>query len=103
MVEAIEGFGDVICSRTASGIETNVPRRITRHSPDGFEWGYPGSGPADFAFNILSCFVGEKTAKCGGIYQKFKLDFVAKLPVEGGVIKQEAILEWIAQNIPEAA
>lgn len=27
--------------------------KIVRHSPDGFEWGYGGSGPAQLALGIL--------------------------------------------------
>ena len=38
---------------TASHIQTNVPWTVIRHSPDGFNWGYNGSGPADLALNIL--------------------------------------------------
>ena len=36
---------------------TNVPWTVIQHSPDGFEWGYEGSGPADLALNILNAFV----------------------------------------------
>jgi hypothetical protein len=60
MFEAIPNFGDVTCSRDCEGIHTNVPHRIKRHSPTGLAWGYGGSGPADFALNILSVFIGQK-------------------------------------------
>lgn len=30
-----------------------------RHSPDGFEWGYGGSGPAQLAFAILLHLTGD--------------------------------------------
>jgi hypothetical protein len=93
MVEAIPDFGDVVCSRDEKGITTNVPRRIIRHSPTGFEWGYGGIGPADFALNILSVYIGEQEAK--SFYQAFKFKFIATLPHEGGTIKREDILDWI--------
>lgn len=95
MEEAIKDFGDVVCSRDGNGIKTNVPRRIIRHSPDGFEWGYMGSGPSDFALNILSVYIGQKEAQGGGLYQSFKLEFVAKLPTEGGTIKQKNVFRWL--------
>ncbi|MCL2092980.1 MAG: DUF6166 domain-containing protein [Treponema sp.] len=95
MVEAIPNFGDVICRRENGEIYTNVPRRIIRHSPDGFEWGYAGSGPADFAFNILSCYIGEDSAKSGGLYQAFKFKFVSNLPKEGGTIKKADVMKWL--------
>jgi hypothetical protein len=90
---------DIICSRTQNGIKTNVPRRFFYHSPTGFEWGYGGSGPADFAWNILSIFIGQKEAE--KYYQKFKFEFIATLPREGGTIPRELILEWIKTKILE--
>ena len=35
---------------------------IERHSPDGFNWGYGGSGPADTALSILTDCVGKGVA-----------------------------------------
>jgi hypothetical protein len=94
MVGLLKGFSeDIICSRDADGTHTNVPRRVVRHSPAGFEWGYGGSGPADFALNILSVFIGQEKAE--GLYQDFKWDFIASMPREGGVIPCEAILSWV--------
>jgi len=88
---------DIVCSREGGERKTNVPRRITRHSPDGFEWGYGGSGPADFALNILSIFVGQDLAE--KYHQDFKREFIATLPHEGGTISREKILSWIMKNI----
>jgi|WetSurMetagenome_2_1015567.scaffolds.fasta_scaffold199575_2 hypothetical protein len=33
---------------------------VKKHSPDGFQWGYGGSGPADLALSILSDYFTEK-------------------------------------------
>jgi len=97
MVEKLENFNeDIILKRDRNGIDTNVPRRIIYHSPDGFEWGYGGSGPADLAWNILSLFVGQREAQI--YYQKFKFEFIATMPREGGVIKREVILKWIEEQ-----
>jgi hypothetical protein len=98
MVEAIPDFGDVVCSRNSDRIHTNVPRRITRHSPDGFEWGYGGSGPADFALNILSVYIGQEAAQFCGLYQDFKWLFVAKLPKKGGTIRRDDVMRWVEAN-----
>ena len=97
MVKAIKNFGNVVCFRGNDGVRTNVPQRIIRHSPDGFEWGYRGSGPADFALNILSCYIGEDKAKSGGLYQAFKEQFIATLPFQGGMIKQEDVMAWLEE------
>jgi len=99
MINALADFNsDIVCSRDASGTHTNVPRRITKHSPTGFEWGYGGSGPADFALNILSVFIGQEKAESGGLYQLFKQDFVMPLPQEGGTIPRAEILKWIEKQ-----
>jgi len=92
---------DIICSRESGCRKTNVPRRITKHSPDGFEWGYGGSGPADFALNILSIFVGQKIAE--RYYQDFKWQFVALLPYEGGTIRRADILSWLKKEMAKDA
>jgi hypothetical protein len=97
MVNAIPDFGDVICSRKGSCIYTNVPRRITRHSPDGFAWGYGGSAPADFALNILSVFIGQRLAE--NLYMDFKFEIVASIPKEGGTIPRQMIMSWIDAQV----
>ncbi len=55
-------------------------QEVFNHSPDGFAWGYGGSGPAQLALAILL----ECTSNCEKIalrnYQRFKWDVVAKLP-----------------------
>lgn len=35
-----------------------------RHSPDGFAWGYSGSGPAALARSLLIDALGREAAKC---------------------------------------
>ena len=88
--------GTVRCKRIDGQPCTNVPRVMTYHSPNGFEWGYGGSGPADFALNILLNFTDKQTAFV--LHQKFKWDFIAKLPWEGGTIEGNQIIEWIEKN-----
>lgn len=58
---------------------------LVNHSPDGFAWGYGGSGPAQLALAICASRVSEEEAL--KIYQRFKDEVVAKLPsVEGFVL-----------------
>ena len=63
-------------------------------------WGYGGSGPADFAWNILSIFLGQEEAE--QYYMAFKFEVVSALPREGGTIKRDFILEWIEKKRKEA-
>lgn len=66
-----------------------------RHSPDGFNWGYGGSGPADLARSILWDLIGLEPYP--GLYQTFKWKVVAKW---GDVwqINSEEIQKWISEN-----
>jgi len=50
-------------------------QKIYNHSPDGFNWGYAGSGPAQLALAVIL----ELTSKSEG-YQEFKFNVIAKLP-----------------------
>jgi hypothetical protein len=93
--------------RTKNGVEVSVKiidlrnrtrerklRHIPFHSPDGFEWGYGGSGPADLALAILVDYLREHPPTKGWLagetfsrwtvhsrafkhHQYFKRDFVA--------------------------
>lgn len=49
--------------------------RLRNHSPDGFAWGYRGSGPAQLALALLLAEVGRDKALL--YYQRFKDDVVA--------------------------
>jgi len=43
------------------------------HSPDGFSWGYGGSGPAQLALAIVMKLTGGRTDD----YQRFKWEVIA--------------------------
>ena len=52
-------------------------QKYHNHSPDGFNWGYEGSGPAQLALAIML----KLTGKADG-YQDFKRRVIATLPTE---------------------
>jgi Family of unknown function (DUF6166) len=56
-------------------------QRIWNHSPDGFGWGYEGSGPAQLALAILLSLTDERTAVQN--HQEFKRKVIAGLPLDG--------------------
>jgi hypothetical protein len=106
-----ERHGDVRIWRDADGALQASVRHLAHHSPCGFECGYGGSGPADLALSILAAFVparaGEPTERlykgahhCSRFawmhHQRFKWEFIATLPKEGGVIRAADIRKWIA-------
>lgn len=84
-------------SRTVSvnGRLLNARNDLINHSPDGFEWGYEGSGPAQLALAILADFM-ENDSLALQQYQDFKRDFIAKLDQERGwEITGLQIQKWI--------
>lgn len=53
-------------------------QEVCNHSPDGFAWGYPGSGPAQLALAVsLRLCPSKKDAVL--VYQAFKTYWLAKL------------------------
>jgi uncharacterized protein DUF6166 len=71
-------------------------QRIINHSPDGYEWGYGGSGPAQLALALcLDVTLDEERAR--KVYQEFKFRVVAKLPHERWTLTTPYILEVIEQ------
>jgi hypothetical protein len=64
---------------------------IEKHSPDGFQWGYLGSGPSDLAYAILADYKDEAFAK--ECYHDFKCDFVGKFK-DKWVITEQDICDW---------
>lgn len=50
-------------------------QRLRNHSPDGFQWGYSGSGPAQLALAILLDYTKDPE-RSQRLYQTFKNDFV---------------------------
>jgi len=67
-------------------------KHIVRHSPDGFNWGYGGSGPADTALSILTDCVGRDVANA--FYQRFKSEFVEDWKDDFQITEYE-IKDWL--------
>jgi hypothetical protein len=79
----------------ASRLDPGRSLRINNHSPDGFEWGYGGSGPAQFALAILLDLTDDGDL-AESLHQEFKRRFVATAPKEGFRLAEEAIRAWIS-------
>lgn len=65
---------------TPDGHSQDLPHHV-RHSPDGYEWGYLGSGPAELARCLLFDATQDWTVT-GVLYQDFKEDVVACWPTQ---------------------
>lgn len=94
-------FEDVIAVRNGNlGLQrrTNISWVLGDWNPEaGFEWGYLGQGPRDFARNILMHFSMDEEF-CFEHEIEFLEKFVSQLPREGGRIKKQQILKFIADK-----
>lgn len=92
---------------------TNVSHLVVHHSPDGFDFGYAGSAPADLALNAVQLYLnqvgytGAKTKCYDGscwtmawmLHQDFKRAFIANVPHSGTTIPFEKIDTWMGLNM----
>lgn len=63
------------------------------HSPDGFQWSFGGSGPAQLALAILADCLGDDEAL--HLYQRFKWGVVACLPKADWEMSEDLIRDFI--------
>jgi Family of unknown function (DUF6166) len=73
---------------------------VMKHSPTGFEWGYPGSGPAQLALAILVDAIGRTKAekeRALRLHQRFKAAVVVKLPHEKWMLTRSQVLDLVAR------
>jgi hypothetical protein len=71
-------------------------QNVRNHSPDGFQWGYSGSGPAQLALALLlDVFNNKKLAQA--YYQHFKAFIVCRWG-DAWEISQAEILDWAIEE-----
>jgi hypothetical protein len=101
----------IMIERLNGVVHTNVPHLVVHHSPDGWDFGYTGSGPADLALNIvewqlqrehyrgerITCFDGTCFRAAWEMHQEFKRTFLAR---DRQVIRipLRALAAWVAQH-----
>jgi hypothetical protein len=56
-------------------------QKLRNHSPDGFNWGYGGSGPAQLALALLLDVSGNSNTALAH-YQRFKWEKIAALELD---------------------
>ncbi len=107
-VNKMIGAGDV----WVEGKPLDPKNDLVNHSPDGFSWGYMGSGCSQLALAIMYAYFAE-VARLDGlepatidratkkVYQYFKRKFIAPLPQDRNFyLTAFEIYEWI-QSEPE--
>lgn len=56
-------------------LDPGPSQKYHNHSPDGFSWGYGGSGPSQLALAIILKITGKPDG-----YQDFKWNYITRLP-----------------------
>lgn len=71
---------------------------VHNHSPDGFAWGYGGSGPAQLALALMLIFCDTED-QARALYQDFKWDVISKLPQRNFGLPVEKVEQWIQTKL----
>lgn len=93
----------VTCHLSAGHEQRSYPlpprNDLFNHSPDGFEWGYGGSGPAQLALAILADCLGDDDTAVQ-LHQQFKFGVIARLPRnEGWTLTERQVREYLGLTI----
>jgi len=84
-----------VVTRDGVFFEAGPSRKVWDHSPDGFEWGYGGSGPAQLALALLLDVTGNAD-EAVLMHQRFKDNVVAGWRSDGRwEITDAAIRAWL--------
>ena len=75
------GMGGYLVLKNGETLMPDKSQAIVNHSPDGFMWGYQGSGPAQLALALLM-EEGYDPAYQIPPYQDFKRHVIANLPLD---------------------
>jgi hypothetical protein len=76
MEHTLEGDNNRNVKLDGKRLDPRPSQAITNHSPDGFNWGYGGSGPAQLAMAVVLKLKGNIAG-----YQDFKWKVIAKIPM----------------------
>jgi len=76
---------------------SNVPYVIgtLAHGAASYSWGYVGSGPLDFATNILFHFTNHDLVVTTAFRNAFCAEFLVPMPRPGGRIPKEFVFDFI--------
>lgn len=87
--------GDLTVTKDGEVLSPVPSQRVFNHSPDGFQWGYAGSGPAQLSLALLLDVIGIRLAV--RLHQDFKSEFVAGWG-EKWEMTSEEILNWLNER-----
>lgn len=96
-IVGIRNNGQPIIYVNGEWLSPEYSQSLVNHSPDGFEWGYGGSGPAQLALAIALKFCNKNLALA--LYHQFKWEYIANIPRgQGFELDYEIVKNWFYQN-----
>lgn len=87
---------EVLDGEKTADLDVRLDIRV--HSPTGFEWGFPGSGPAQLALAILADFTGFVPSP--RLYQAFKGKYIQTIKDDRWLITEEQITRFLMEQDP---
>lgn len=75
MIHKLSGDEDREVFLDGKWLDPRPSQKHHNHSPDGFNWGYAGSGPAQLALAVMLKLTGKSDG-----YQDFKFKVIAGIP-----------------------
>ncbi len=81
---------------TVNGTSLAPRNDLMNHSPNGFEWGYGGSGPAQLALAICADALADDN-RALHVYQEFKFRMIAPIRDDEWTLTGETVRETIAE------
>jgi len=93
---------ETICCTEKQGssfpVDLKDSLKLANHSPDGFAWGYHGSGPAQAALAVLFDYTRNVDVSLM-YYQEFKNDFIAQFPKDKPwEIEEKVLRDWLTKK-----
>ena len=68
---------------------------VRNHSPDGANWGYAGSGPAQLSLAILCDALGD-VERARGLYQRYKFRIIAAITADAWTLTHDNVMKSVA-------
>jgi len=90
--------GGMFVLRNGLPLSPEPSQKLVNHSPNGFSWGYSGSGPAQLALGLL-LDVTHDPSLARDHHQCFKAAIIAGLDKDRSwTLTSTAILTWLAED-----
>lgn len=80
----------VVMVKDGERVELKPRFDLANHSPDGFEWGFAGSGPSQLALALCAEVLGDDT-RALRIHQDFKFRLVAMFGRTWSLSREDAL------------